>query len=207
MKRINEGPILYVVVGPNGSGKSSITKSLGLDEQLKERIVNPDLIAAGLDIEDPMERSLSAAKIAESARRGFVSKRVFFGFETVGSTREKLDFLREAKERGYRVFLMFVTTCDPEINIARVRQRASAGGHDVPEGKIRSRYHRTMRLLPEYVDLADIAYVFDNSGDHPRIVFIKEPTGTHILRGHKTPEWFDTVLYDRYRDSMADIDD
>ena len=66
MEHTNKGPILYVVVGPNGSGKSSITKSLGIDEQLGERVVNPDLIANNLDIEDPVKRSLGAADINES---------------------------------------------------------------------------------------------------------------------------------------------
>ena len=207
MKSANNSPILYVVVGPNGSGKSSISTALGIDGHLREFMVNPDLIACSLEIMDPVERNLKAAEIAESARRGFIASKVSFGFETVGSTQDKLDFLREAKEKGYRIFLLFVTTRDPEINIARVRQRVLAGGHDVPEDKIRSRYHRTMGFLREYVDVSDIAYVFDNSGRHPRVVFIKDASGTHILRNHRELEWFDTMLYSHYRDSIEDIED
>lgn len=59
---------------------------------------------------------------------------------------------------------IFVATDDPAINMARVRQRVAAGGHDVPEDKLRSRYRRSLENLRAAVRCASRAYVFDNSG-------------------------------------------
>ena len=95
-----------------------------------------------------------------------------FGFETVGSTREKIEFISEAKERGYSISLLFVCAGSPETCIERIGDRVRNGGHDVPEDKVRSRYERVLALLPEYIRLADDAAVFDNS-DRPRLVLSK----------------------------------
>ena len=45
-----------------------------------------------------------------------------------------------AKEKGYFVRCYYVLTADPAINVLRVKSRVAAGGHDVPEDKIISRY-------------------------------------------------------------------
>ena len=42
--------------------------------------------------------------------------------------RDKVEFMKEARERGYRVYLYFVATDDPEINLDRVRRRVRGGG-------------------------------------------------------------------------------
>ena len=87
-------------------------------------------------------------------------------FETVFSHPSKLDFMREAIEEGYRVYLYFVATEDPSINVYRVKEvRVKEQGHDVPEDKIRSRYHRCLDLLFDASQLAYRCYYFDNSAE------------------------------------------
>ena len=68
------------------------------------------------------------------------------------------------RKRGYRVYLYFVATDDPAINIDRVRRRVLQGGHPVPEDKIIERYHKSIALLTEACQVAHRAYIFDNSG-------------------------------------------
>jgi predicted ABC-type ATPase len=66
------------------------------------------------------------------------------------------------------VQLLFVSTNSPDINVRRVAYRVKTGtttGHDVPEDKTRSRYDRTTALLPAAVELADQAFLYDNSYD------------------------------------------
>ena len=88
-----------------------------------------------------------------------------FSFETVFSHPGKLDLMRQAKAAGYKVYLYFISTEDPDINVQRVKQiRVKQGGHDVPKDKIISRYHRTMANYKEAMELAYHAYVWDNSG-------------------------------------------
>lgn len=197
-----DGPQLHVFIGPNGSGKSSIFKRTELSETIGWLNVNPDIIARHLtDIEDPMQRGIRAAVIAEKYRREYLSQRQSFSFETVGSVRDKLEFIAEAKRSGYAVNIVFVTTCHPDINKQRVRQRVSDGGHDVDDSKIESRYVRTMGMLTEYVDVSDCFTAYDNSGDHPINVFTKNGHRMKILRNPKAIPWVDSILMTKYPQS------
>ena len=51
-----------------------------------------------------------------------------------------------------------------------------AGGHGVPEDKIRSRYRKALALLPELVEICDILHIYDNSGERPFRIFKKRKT-------------------------------
>ena len=89
------------------------------------------------------------------------------------STDRNLLFLKKTKESGYEAQCVYILTCDENINVARVAARVAAGGHDVPEDKIRSRYHRAIALLPELIEVCDKILVYDNS-DAPTLIFKKE---------------------------------
>ena len=86
-----------------------------------------------------------------------------FTFETVLSTDRNLKLLKKAKEKGYFLRCIYVLTDDYEINIARVRMRESMGGHGVPEDKIKSRYQKALKLIPELVEICDIVHIYDNT--------------------------------------------
>ena len=179
-------PELYVVAGPNGSGKSSSITASGLDRKCPF-LVNPDNFSRCLrDVEDETEGYVAAIKFYERLRRLLLEFEMDFGFETVGSTREKIEFISEAKERGYSISLLFVCAGNPETCIERIGDRVRNGGHDVPEDKVRSRYERVLALLPEYIRLADDAAVFDNS-DRPRLVLSKRDGVLELSA--ETPDW------------------
>lgn len=60
--------------------------------------------------------------------------------------------------------LSLVSLPTPEAAIARVAQRVSEGGHDVPTAVIRRRFHAGWRNFEQiYRDLADTWAVYDNS--------------------------------------------
>lgn len=87
-----------------------------------------------------------------------------FSFETVFSHPNKLELMERAKAAGYKVYLYFISTEDPAINVQRVKEiRVKQGGHDVPREKIISRWNRTMANLPEALSIAYHAYLWDNS--------------------------------------------
>lgn len=92
-----------------------------------------------------------------------MERRESFVMETVLSVPAKIDFLKKAKSSGYKINLIFVTTQHPLINIERIIERVRLGGHDVPREKTLSRYKRTLELLPQALDIADTAVVYDNS--------------------------------------------
>jgi predicted ABC-type ATPase len=149
-------PVVLAVAGPNGSGKSTITAGV----PIVGAYVNADEIKKQLGVSD-----MDAAKLAEAQRRALLENDADFTFETVLSTDRNLLLLKEASKRGYDVQGLYVLTRNAEINVARVRKRVRGGGHDVPEEKVRERYHRALTLLPEFVKVCDFLAVYDNSRD------------------------------------------
>lgn len=159
---MREQPLLLVIAGPNGSGKSTLTDYLiesGLDFG---EYINPDLIAAELDMVEP-ERSRQAQIIADFRRDRCLERGDSLSFETVMSHPSKVDFMVRADDTGYDITLFFVCTSDPEINIRRVENRVREGGHDVPHDRIVTRYWRTLSLLAHAALVARRSVLFDNS--------------------------------------------
>jgi len=157
-------PIVLAFAGPNGSGKSTLTRGL----PTFGTYVNADDLKAEYDLSD-----LEAAQQAEALRNELLNKQADFSFETVLSTDRNLSLLKKAKENGYEVQCVYVLTCDENINVVRVRARVAASGHDVPEDKTRSRYHRAITLLPDLIGVCDKILIYDNS-TLPTMIFKKE---------------------------------
>jgi predicted ABC-type ATPase len=103
---------------------------------------------------------------------------VDFGFETVFSHESNVQFLSALKLLGYFVQLNFVCTEHPLINVGRVRNRVSLGGHDVPEDKIISRYTRALDLLSDSIGSFDKIVFMDNSSANTAGRVIGETTKT-----------------------------
>ena len=158
-----ERPALLVIAGPNGSGKTTLKERFDRQGIDFARHINPDEIALELPGDDAV-RTRAAQIRADQLRAKYLAERVSFSFETVMSHPSKVEFMRQAKAAGYFVVLYFVGVEDPSISVARVSDRVSKGGHDVPVTKVRSRYENSMRLLADAVGAADRVYVFDNSG-------------------------------------------
>lgn len=130
-----------------------------------------------------------ASVCADFIRGKLIEQKISFTFETVMSAPDKLTLLKEAKKRGYRIYLYYIATNDPKINISRIQHRVKTGGHDVPENKVQSRYKRSLGHLSDVIRISDRAYLFDNSGD--TAVWVCEITsGTSIEYKQDTiPKW------------------
>ena len=135
----NRFPEIIVFAGPNGSGKTTVTKLA----KVIEPYINADDIKRTVHCSD-----LDAAVMAEKMREEALAEYRDFTFETVMSTDRNLNLLRRAKEQGYFIRCIYVLTSDPNINVSRVRSREQAGGHGVPEERIRARYEKARDILP-----------------------------------------------------------
>lgn len=142
--------------------------------------------------------SYFASVAADFIRNKLLAAGVSFTFETVMSHPGKVDILKKAQQRGFRTYLYYVATEDPEINISRVENRVEAGGHPVPRKKIVERYHRSLDLLADAVQYTDRAYIFDNSF-HEK-VWVAEVTGGNELeiKTDAMPHWFEKALWDKF---------
>lgn len=171
-------PVVLVFAGPNGSGKTTLTHGLSIFGTY----INADDLKKEYGLTD-----LEAAKQAEALRNSLFGSGADFSFETVLSTDRNLLLLEKAKAHGYEVQCIYVLTCDENINVARVRSRHNAGGHDVPEDKIRTRYHRALALLPRLIGVCDKILVYDNS-DKPSLIFSKDNIYSEVFPNNYWPE-------------------
>jgi predicted ABC-type ATPase len=140
------------------------------------------------------------ASVAAAFLRGeLIKRRASFTMETVMSSPDKVEVLRHAKDAGYRTYLYYVATADPLINISRVQNRVAQGGHDVPLGKIESRYYRSLNLLVDAIRQTNRAFIFDNSKQGSEKYWLAEVTdGTTLeIKTADVPAWFKHAVLDR----------
>lgn len=182
--------LLVVVAGPNGAGKSTF-----VDTYLRPtgiRIVNPDEIARALAPDDPGAVAYDAAQAAEAVRQDLLARGTTFCMETVFSDPEgaKVAFLRAAQRRGYQVLLVFIGLETDELAIARVTERVAAGGHDVPDEKVRARFPRALKNLASALRFVDHAFLFDNSSATTPFRFAAEYAAGRLRhRSRLRPSW------------------
>lgn len=173
---------------------STLLKKAGLLAQAGQLTLVDECVVFG-----PVEvNSYWASVLADFIRHKLLAAQVSFTFETVMSSPDKVAFLQKAQQAGYRTYLYFVATEDADINVSRVKYRVQVGGHPVAEDKIRSRYVRSLALLPQAVTYADRAYLFDNSGTER--VWVAEVTdGLEIeMKTDQMPAWFKATLWDKF---------
>lgn len=170
---------------------------------------HPQVLRRGGDCDKPFLRmkgtalgcdagvdSYLAAALVDFLRHRLLEQGRDFCFESVMSSKDKVEFLESASSLGARTYLYYVATEDPEINVARVIDRVRKGGHDVPVDKIRSRYVRSLDLLLPAMKASNRAFVFDNSGSD--LVFVAElAEGELTIRTDAVPVWFDRHVLSR----------
>lgn len=162
------------------------------------------LLRDGLVVFDTVTvNSYFASVLVDFIRHDLLCRKESFTFETVMSARAKVDFFCCAREQGFKTYLYYVATEDPEINVSRVAHRVTLGKHGVPRDKIIERYHRSLSLLVDAVTCADRAYIFDNS-DSDRVWVAEVTDGIELeLKTDLIPYWVKTALLDQFVDDDA----
>jgi predicted ABC-type ATPase len=192
---------IHVLAGTNGAGKSSVAGAL-----IRARggeYFNPDEATLRILEANPgvsQERANSAAwHQGKRLLQRAIQERRDFTFETTlgGTTFARI--LGEAARAGLAVRIWYVGLEGADLHVGRVRARVAAGGHDIPEARIRERYIRSrenlLRLLPHLAELV----VFDNSeeGDpargippRPRLVLhLRDGRLVHACAMADVPDW------------------
>jgi predicted ABC-type ATPase len=141
--------------------------------------------------------SYLAADIAEFIRQQLLANDISFTYETVMSHESKIAFLQQAREKGYRVYLYFIATEDPEINVSRVNVRVAQHGHYVDPTVIINRYYKSLQHLKAAVKSSNRAYLWDNSGTASLLIAeITDGVDVEIIDTDKVPNWFIKYLAD-----------
>lgn len=147
-----------------------------------------------IDFSNMSINSYYASICADFIRHQLLKSKISFTFETVMSSKDKVDFLKKAQEAGYRTYLYFIATQDPIVNISRVNNRVKLGGHSVPEDKIVSRYYRSLELLSEAVKYSTRAYIFDNSSQEKSWIAQINNAKEFEFKSETIPQWVDKYL-------------
>ena len=126
--------------------------------------------------------SYLAADIAEFIRQQLILAEISFSYETVMSHKSKIDFLKHAKSQGFKIYLYFIATEDPDINISRVNVRVAQNGHAVAPKTVIDRYYKSLNQVRDAI----------RNSDETSLLFseIKEGTKVRIFDIEKVPNWF-----------------
>lgn len=209
-------PKIVVLAGVNGAGKSSVAADfLDFTESV---IFNPDAIAKNLlslhpNLTLPLANG-HAWTMGRDLLQDAIAKKIDYRFETTlgGNTIPRL--LAEAAESGHQLHLWFCGLSSPDLHLARVKNRVSEGGHDIPEEKIYERWDGSrknlIRLLPHIHHLR----IYDNSieanlaaGQAPQPRLILEIIDQKITAPTdltQTPEWAQPILAVALRQMISD---
>jgi len=200
-------PVLLVLAGVNGAGKSSIGGNVML-RRAGMTWFNPDTYTRLL-MEEGGVALVQANALAWQHSLGLLDQAVAAGhshaFETTlgGATMTQ----RIAAASGtHDVLMWFCGLSSPEQHIARVAKRVAAGGHAIPEAKIRERWVQAPLHLIELMPHLNELRVFDNSAEaatgqpveDPRLVLhllcrvVQFPVALADLQ--RTPAWAKPIV-------------
>lgn len=158
-------PVLLVLAGVNGAGKSSIGGNVML-RAAGMAWFNPDTYTRLL-----MQGGLALAQAnAQAWQHGvdLLDQAVAAGhshaFETTLGGATMAQRIAQASST-HDVLIWYCGLSSPEQHIARVAIRVAAGGHAIPEAKIRERWvHAPLNLIGLMPCLSELR-VFDNSAE------------------------------------------
>jgi len=157
---------LYIISGCNGAGKTTASFTI-LPEMLNcKEFVNSDEIAKGLSPfnASSIPVSIEASRIMYKRIKELIASGKTFALETTLATRSLVHLVKEAKEAGYFVMLLYFWLNTPDLAVERVKMRVASGGHDIEEPTIRRRYRSGIKNLFElYIPLCDYWMITDNS--------------------------------------------
>ena len=163
-----ERPAFLLVAGPNGSGKSTAYDDTDIEALGRSVwIVNPDLLTVRIQETEDLalgEANLAAVNRIEAWAEASIEVHKTVGVETVLSTDKYRRLVLKAKELGFEIWLIYVVLDNVELNVERVKLRVRKGGHFVSEADVRKRYPRSLAQFPWFLNEADRAWIYDNSG-------------------------------------------
>jgi predicted ABC-type ATPase len=163
-------PTIYLIAGCNGAGKTTFAREFLLKEVGCANFLNADYLAFGLSPLSPEIAAMKAGRLLLAEFKSLITRKETFAVESTLSGFTYLRLLRDAKRRGFRVYIHFLWLPKPSIAIARVRERVKKGGHNVPVADIRRRFGRGLRhFIHHYAPLADRWAVWDNLADPPEL--------------------------------------
>lgn len=161
---------IVILPGPNGAGKTTAARKLLPKFSGIQEFLNADEFARAISPEHPEAVAFAAGRKMLERMKELIAQKQSFGLETTLSGKSYLRLLKECKQAGWRITLLFLWLPSPDAAIRRVARRVREGGHGLPPDVVRRRYHSGLsNLLKSYLHLANELEVYDNSLRRVRI--------------------------------------
>jgi len=189
-------PRMIVVAGPPGSGKtrSFPVSAFGVDGfNIDDRCAQ--ILGSYRAIPRDVRRAV--AKECERFVLDHIERGQSFAVETTLRTTAAIEQAVLAQRNGFVADMQFVATDSIDENVARVIQRAQAGGHGASEREIRAIHHASIANLATALDSFDRVRIYDSTTrwSPPRLVAVAR-MGRVVCHG-LTPGWLEVVLAKR----------
>ncbi len=142
-----------------------------------------------------------ATILADFIREMLIARQQSFSFESVFSHPSKIGILKEAQKKGFKNYLYFIATDNPELNQKRVRDRVLQGGHDVPPDKIISRYFRCLENVRQTFPYLYRGFFFDSTESTRYLAeyhSVKQELILHVP-DEELPDWFRKYILEEGR--------
>jgi predicted ABC-type ATPase len=194
---------MWIVAGPNGAGKTSFTRAflinlgsrdlVALNADDRTQAIRPHFPEKALE-----EVNLMAAQQIDAEVLACIRADRTFLVETVLSSDKYRDDVLEARSRGFRIGLIYISLNPPALSPARVNVRVRKGGHDVAYEKAIQRHGRSHEQAVWFALHADTFVAFDNSSRQrtPILVATKFPGRTLVHENPGVNPSLDAVLQD-----------
>lgn len=167
----NVRPRCVVVAGPNGAGKTTFAREYLPNDARVLNFFNADLIAGGLSPLKPELAAIAAGRLVLKEIDRLVERRADFAFESPLSGLGYISRLREMKQNGHHIEIIYLKIFSSRLAMNRIKSRVQQGGHDVPRVDVHRRFARSWRNFEEhYRPLADRWAVYDNSTRPPKLI-------------------------------------
>lgn len=197
---------LYVLAGVNGAGKSSLGGA-ALQASGAE-FFNPDVMAARLREQQPGLSAEQANGLAWTlGRRGLekaLAEGLTYAFETTLGGGSIARLLQEGARGGAQVHVWYAGLATAELHLRRIEARVAAGGHDIPEAKVRERFDASRSNLVKLMPVLASLRVYDNSfeadprlGRRPQPVLLLQMQAGRVIAHaplRSVPAWAKPLL-------------
>jgi predicted ABC-type ATPase len=186
-------PRMIVVAGPPGSGKTRYfpVSAFGVDAfNIDDRCAQ--ILGSYRAI--PREVRRAVARECERFVSDHIERQESFAVETTLRTTVAIEQAELARKSGFATEMSFVATDSIAENVARVLQRAQAGGHGASEREIRAIHRASVANLRAAVAAFDRVRVYDSTPRWapPRLVGVAR--GGRLVRQGPTPAWLDDAV-------------
>ena len=179
-------PCFCVLAGANGAGKSTFAGDVFLRPHAK-----------------PVWPKGTITKQGERLELA-IAQRCDYSFQTPLSNKTITGQLEMALSAGIEVRIWYVGLSSPELHIARVRARGTAGGKNIPGETIRNAYYRSrhnlIRLLPRVTELR----LYDNSEEadpdggvlpYPHLILhVVKGSVQNVCGAEGFPDWVKPII-------------